>query len=101
MVKEHREAHASEWAVLQSVAQKLGCTAETLRSGCGKRGVMLLTDQASRPASASGSKELERDVRELSRANEILRKASAHSRRRSSHIAFATSMKHSLGSPVH
>ena len=31
MVEEHREAHASEWAVLQSVAPKLGCTAETRR----------------------------------------------------------------------
>ena len=30
MVEEHQEAHASEWAVLQSVAPKLGCTAETL-----------------------------------------------------------------------
>ena len=34
MVEEHREAHASEWAVLQSVAPKLGCTAETLRRYC-------------------------------------------------------------------
>ena len=31
MVEEHREAHASEWAVLQSMAPKLGCTAEMLR----------------------------------------------------------------------
>ena len=31
MVEEHREAHASEWAVLQSVAPKLGCTVEALR----------------------------------------------------------------------
>ena len=31
MVEEHREARASEWAVRQSVAPKLGCTAETLR----------------------------------------------------------------------
>ena len=31
MVEEHREAHASEWAVLQSVAPKLGCKAETRR----------------------------------------------------------------------
>ena len=30
MVEEHLQAHASEWAVLQSVAPKLGCTAETL-----------------------------------------------------------------------
>ena len=41
MVEEHREAHSSEWAVLQSVAPKLGCTAETLGSGCGRRSVML------------------------------------------------------------
>ena len=42
MVEEHREAHASEWAVLQSVAPKLGCTAETASgSGCGRRSVML------------------------------------------------------------
>ena len=33
MVEEHREAYASEWAVLQSVAPKLGCTAETLEVG--------------------------------------------------------------------
>ena len=31
MVEEHRATHASEWGVLQSVAPKLGCTAETLR----------------------------------------------------------------------
>ena len=31
MVEKYREAHASEWAVLQSVASKLGCTSETLR----------------------------------------------------------------------
>lgn len=30
MVEEHREAHGSEWAGLQSVTPKLGCTAETL-----------------------------------------------------------------------
>ena len=34
MVEEHREAHASEWAVLQSVPPKLGCTTETLRRYC-------------------------------------------------------------------
>ena len=32
MVEEHRATHASEWGVLQSVAPKLGCTAETLRN---------------------------------------------------------------------
>ena len=42
MVEEHREAHASEWAVLQSVAPKLGCTGQRrCGSGCGRRSVML------------------------------------------------------------
>ena len=40
MVEEHREAHASEWAVLQSVVPKLGCTARRYARGCGKRSVM-------------------------------------------------------------
>ena len=41
MVEEHREAHASAWAVLQSVAPKLGCTAgRRCGSGCGRRSVM-------------------------------------------------------------
>jgi transposase-like protein len=40
MVEEHREAHASEWAVLQSVAPKLGCRRKRSGSGCGRRSVM-------------------------------------------------------------
>ena len=78
MVEEHREAHASEWAVLQSVAPKLGCTAETLRKwvrqaqrDAGHR-LGLPTSERER------LKELEREVRELKRANEILRKAFAY-----------------------
>ena len=79
MVEEHREAHASEWAVLQSVAPKLGCTAETLRQwvrqaqrDAGQRRPGLTTRERER------LKELEREVRELKRANEILRKAVAY-----------------------
>ena len=60
-----------------SVASKIGCTSETLRKwlrqaerDSGKRAV-LTTDERARV------KELEREVRELKRANEILRKASA------------------------
>ena len=69
--------YRSEWAALQSIAGKLGCTAETLRSWVrqaerdhGKR-AGLTTDERGR------LRELERENRELKRANEILRKASA------------------------
>ena len=78
MVEEHREAHASEWAVLQSVAPKLGCTAETLRKWVRQA----QRDAGHRPGLTTSERErlqeLEREVRELKRANEILRKASAY-----------------------
>ena len=70
MVEEHREAHASEWAVLQSVAPKLGCTAETLRQWVRQ----VQRDAGHRPGLTTSErerlKELEREVRELKRANE-------------------------------
>ena len=78
MVEEHREAHASEWAVLQSIAPKLGCTAETLRKWVRQA----QRDTGHRPGLTTSERErlkaLEREVRELKRANEILRKASAY-----------------------
>jgi transposase len=78
MIEEHREAHASEWAVLQSVAPKLGCTAETLRKWVRQA----QRDVGHRPGLTTSErerlKELERENRELKRANEILRKASAY-----------------------
>ena len=69
--------HSSRWAATQSVAAKIGCTPETLRTWINKIEVDsgakpgVTTDQAQR------TKELEREVRELKRANEILRKAAA------------------------
>jgi transposase len=70
--------HPSQWAAITSIAGKFGCTAETLRNwvrqaerDSGQRGG-LTTDERQR------LKELERDNRELRRANEILRKASAY-----------------------
>lgn len=77
LVREHRDEHASEWAAIQSVAGKLGMTAETLRKWLRRDEV----DQRRRPGVTSGERErireLEREVRELRRANEILRAASA------------------------
>ena len=78
MVREHETEHGSQWAAIRSMAEKLGCTAETLRRWVRQAerdaGVRpgLTTDERVR------LKELEREVHELKRANEILRKASAY-----------------------
>ena len=77
MVEEHREEYSSQWAAIQSIAQKIGCTAETLR----KWVVQAQRDAGHRPGLTTSERErlkqLERENRELRRANEILRKASA------------------------
>ena len=78
MVFEHGSEHASQWAAIESIAAKIGCTAETLRRwvrqrerDTGKRDGMTTTEH-------ERIKALEREVRELRQANEILRKASAY-----------------------
>ena len=78
MVREHEAEHGSQWAAIRSMAEKLGCTAETLRRWVrqAERDIGLrpglTTDERLR------LKELERENHELKRANEILRKASAY-----------------------
>jgi len=78
LVFEQAPSHPSQWATIESIAGKMGCTAETLRSwvrqaekDAGKR-AGLTTSERER------LKQLERENRELKRANEILRKASAY-----------------------
>jgi len=74
MVREHQGEYASEWAAIQSIATKIGCTAETLR-----RWVRAVEKPNGRNDRESERiKTLEREVRELRQANEILRKASAY-----------------------
>lgn len=78
MVDEHRGDYPSEWAAMSSIAGKVGCTTETLR-----RWVREEASRRSGPAAQAASerdrlKALEREVKELRRANEILRKASAY-----------------------
>ena len=77
LVREHRGEHPSEWAAIQSVATKLGMAPETLRQWLQREAV----DQGQRPGVTSAERErireLEREVRELRRANEILKAASA------------------------
>ncbi len=75
MVLTGEHDHSSRWAAIQSVASKIGCTPETLRSWIKK----LEVDAGVKPGITGDqlqrTKELEREVRELKRANEILRKA--------------------------
>ncbi len=78
LVFEHQGEHASQWAALSSIASKIGCTPETLRKWVRRAE----RDQGLRSGMTSSDrdrlKELERENRELKRANEILRKASAY-----------------------
>jgi transposase len=77
LVMEHRGEYESEWAAMTSIAQKCGMTAETLRKWVrqvevdGGRRAGVSSEEAQR------IKELEREVKELRRANEILKAASA------------------------
>src|SRR5262249_29556731 len=77
LVREHRHEHPSEWAAIQWSAGKLGMRRETLRLWLRRDEV----DQGRRPGVTSAERErirdLEREVRELRRANEILKAASA------------------------
>lgn len=77
LVLEHQEDYASQWAALNSIVGKIGCTAETLRKWVRRAEV----DRGQRAGLTSTERErlreLERENRELRRANEILRKASA------------------------
>ena len=77
MLVEHQGEHESQWAAIGSIAAKIGCSAETLRKWVRQAE----RDHGVRGGLTSGErdrfKELEREVRELRGANEILRKASA------------------------
>jgi transposase len=78
MVSECEKDYPSQWAAIVSVAAKIGCTAETLRGWVRQTE----RDQGQRAGLTSDERErmkaLEREVRELRQANEILRKASAY-----------------------
>src|SRR5262249_32861356 len=84
MVLEHEAAHDSQWAAITSIAEKIGCTAETLRKWVRQAE----RDQGTRPGLTTEErqrlKQLERENVERRRANEILKKAARFSPRRSS-----------------
>ena len=77
LLREHQAEYESEWAAMQSIASKMGCTAETLRKWVRRTE----RDEGKRPglttAESEELKQLRRENRELKRANEILKTASA------------------------
>ncbi len=78
LVFDHEREYSSQWAAIGSISTKIGCTAETLRKWVRRAE----RDQGRRPGLTTDDQErlkaLERENRELKRANEILRKASAY-----------------------
>jgi transposase-like protein len=78
MVLDHEGDHPSRWAAMVSIAEKIGCTAQTLNEWVKKTEVDA-GKRAGVPSDvAEKMKALERENRELRQANEILRKASAY-----------------------
>jgi len=77
LVLEHQDEHDSQWAAIGSIAEKIGCTSETLRKWVRQAE----RDQGVKPGLTTDERErlktLERENKELRRTNEILRKASA------------------------
>ena len=78
LVFEQQPTHTSQWAAIMSISEKIGCKAETLRKWVRQAE----RDAGARPGLTTTErdrlKDLERENRELKRANEILRKASAY-----------------------
>jgi transposase len=77
MVQEHRGEYPSLWAAIESIAPKIGCVPQTLLDWVKQAEI----DAGARPGvsttEAQRIKDLEREVKELRRANEILKLASA------------------------
>jgi transposase len=77
LVFEHQDEHPSQWAAITSIANKFGVSAETLRKWVRNAEI----DDGLRPGLTTNERErlksLEREARELRRANEILKSAAA------------------------
>lgn len=77
MVQEQLGEYPSLWAAIESIAPKIGCVLQTLNEWVKRAEVDAGTREGVTTAEALRVKELEREVKELRRANEILKLASA------------------------
>lgn len=77
MVQEHRNEYPSQWAAIESIAPKIGCAPQTLHDWVKKHEIDTGLRDGITSEERDRIKALEREVKELRRANEILKLASA------------------------
>ena len=77
MVQEHRGEYPSLWAAVESIAPKIGCVPQTLLVWVKRQEVDTGVHEGVSTTETQRVKDLEREVKELRRANEILKLASA------------------------
>ena len=77
LVQEHRGEYLSLWAAIESIAPKIGCVPQTLNEWVKRVEVDTGVRDGVTTTEAQRVKELEREVKELRRANDILKTASA------------------------
>ena len=78
LYQEQRSEYTTQWAAIVSIASKFGCTPETLRTWI-KKSEADYADNGLAANQAQLIKQQERQIKELQRANEILRKAAVES----------------------
>ena len=77
MVQEHRGEYPSLWAAIESIAPKIGCVPQTLNEWVKRDEVDIGARAVTTTSEHERVKALEREVKELRRANDILKTASA------------------------
>ena len=77
MVQEHRAEYPSLWACIESIATKIGCVPQTLNDWVKQQEIDTGVREGLSTEERAHMKALEREVKELRRANEILKLASA------------------------
>ncbi|HIO29834.1 IS3 family transposase [Marinobacter salarius] len=77
LVQEHRGEYSSLWAAVESIAPKIGCVPQTLLEWVKRAEIDVGERPGTTTAEAQRMKDLERENKELRRANDILRTASA------------------------
>ena len=78
MVLDHEQDYRSRWAAIESISEKIGCTAQTLSKWVKQHEIDHGLKDGISTEMRDRMKALERENKELKRANDILRKASAY-----------------------